>query len=285
MPSSKKYSRLIINGFQEDRKKLFLLKKSLRTTLLSLFNLDSKTNEPLLRVPLSQVKEVYSPQGSLRAFLKNPPKLPDIQKVWEDVTYSVNFLGKNGIPFRALGFYGSLQCGIYPRNIAKDFNDIDFLISGLKYQNLIISLAKNHRHPIRYRRIDSKNALGIKIEKTQLDSTVVVLKRKGHLIDLHLTQVRDKNDPFSFPDISTLRLKSGAVEIAGQVIDSSEGLTCPSVYKVKTAKGMIPILNRYYRFTKAAIKGDRIIARGKISKEGKYLLITDPEKHFLTTAS
>lgn len=279
--TNRTYRSTRINGFSEDLPTIKQLPPKQRDCLLDHLSNDPYTGEEIIEIPLSEITAVFDPKRSLQEFLNAPPSLAGIAQVHAQVIFAVNILLNARIPLSDLGFYGSLQCSLFHKELRNKFNDIDILVYGLEHQDKIVKIAQGHKI-MDYKRLDRTDAILQKIEKRQLDLSEVHMLYEGQKTYMHLTQVRKEEDINTFPDLSKVVFNKDSCTIKGVVLDSQEGFTTPTVFDVLLDNGKhLKIINRYYYFTKAAYKGDRIAAKGFLSQGGKYLTLSDTKQHFL----
>ena len=277
------YSQYILNGYLYELELIKSLPKEVQRTLKPLYTIDRLTNEPILSIPVDSITEIYNPQTALISWLEDPPIIPNVNEVQTKIKDGVNLLESNGIPRDDIGLYGALQCFIISKNKNKPINDIDFLIYSIDNTSKIVRLAAKFDNPIfspygkcpfirgrmNRKTIRRKKSLGTiwrSYGKDELFYDVKIVRKRG--------------DPTLFPNFKNIKIDPEAI-IRGKVVDSSEALTSPSVYVVKTEKGLITVATRFYDFIAAAYKGDEVVAKGRTTADGKYLLITDPENHYI----
>lgn len=278
--NGKRYKSLRVNGFAKDREIVKKLPPFISKTLLSLFAIDLNTKEEILKVPIDGIKYVFNPKQSFVDFINTPPSVKDIDKVTESLDYVLKQINSHGISSDKIGFYGSLQCKLFHKELF-NFNDIDLLIYGLDYQDSIVEICKENKL-VDYKRLDREDRYLKRIEQRQLDLTEAHFNFNGKNIYLHLTQVRDMEDRNTFPNLQLINFENSESVVRGKVIDSSEAFTSPTVVTVQLEDGkVINVISRYYHFTKSAFKGDLVIVKGLVSKDKSLLLLSDINNHYI----
>jgi predicted nucleotidyltransferase len=233
------------------------------------------TKEHLLVIPFQDVLKVYSPTEVLDEIINNNSKL-DHKRI-NAVNKILKLLIDYGIEAQNIGLYGSMQLGITHES---KIIDIDILLYGLdKYNTLLkISTAQTIKPKLtsKYRSINAISAWSLarenrnRIAKLMIDSNT-------------FADVRIVRSPSQIPslDFQSLEVNLENKIYFGIVTDSSESLSCPSVYKIDIGGVEYLVGTRLYVFIGAAKQGDKVKIRGNKLKNKKAILIADGQRDYI----
>jgi predicted nucleotidyltransferase len=238
---------------------------------------DMVFDEVLCEVPVEDVKSCYKPIEALKR-LRNAESLDDLElKVLE---MACLLKSSSKIPWNAIGVSGSIMAGLHTPS-----SDIDLVVYGSRnckeVHSAIQELLKDSNSPVKpYSLNELKHLFDFRSRDTKIsfEDFVTVESRKvlqGKFMgrDYFIRFVKDwKEVDEKYGDV---RYKNcGYAKIEAAVIDDSESIFTPCVYKIEDVKivdgpklqPIKEIASFRGRFCEQAKRGEKVIAQGKVER-------------------
>lgn len=248
-----------------------------RERIKRLVRVNPETGERLLVMPCFEILKTYSPHAALEHLMDGTSGLGAQKET--AVRKLIDIFGQFDIKQEDLGMYGSLVYGAAIESPTK-VSDIDILVYGLynrlKIDKMIAVYGNKDKTNSKYSAINEFFPWRIARERRNDISQM----RFDENIIVDIKTVRKTEDKVSF-DFQNYEVEQGELEIEGIVIDDVEGLTSPSVYKIKSTGKIYIVGTRLYVFVGAAKKGDRVKIKGKKLKGKDMILVADARAHYI----
>ncbi|KKU47401.1 MAG: hypothetical protein UX88_C0011G0010 [Candidatus Woesebacteria bacterium GW2011_GWC2_47_16] len=254
---------------------LVSLPKSIKKQLKRYTLVDQNSGERLLIIPVQDVVKVYSPRESLREIVNESSKIDSKRR--KAILKLITLLQRYNIKIGDLGLYGSLQIGVANKS---DKVDIDLLIFGIEnYSKLqILTEQQNYKLNVDSKYKSIREFLPWKKARQCRDScSKIFIDEKSHA-DIKI--VRKQNDPISF-DFQNLELERESFAAKGVVLDSNQGLSTPSVFKVQIAEQIYTVGTRIYVYIGAAKEGNTVVIKGRKIKGKNAILVANAKDNFI----
>ncbi|GEM_PF-5249189 len=262
-------------GEEKDIKNLFG-DSSFARYLLSLYcPSENDPRQRKLQLPKHEIQRVFNPQESLQVLLYE--KIPEIPpETYRKLQTVVGYLMMNGIPLKDMGVYGGLQSYVVHKHSPHDIKDVDIIVYGLEYAELIHQLARTSQAwkspglDTRTREID-KEMRAIRHRNTR----IYIPREQGLFCDVKINRKPGDTQTYTrevkpLPQITT---------ITGVVVDASESMSSPMSIKVNVGDEIISVSSTEYEFIGTAANGDYVIVAAAPTTQPGHYLLTDASVH------
>lgn len=249
----------------------------LKENFPELITYDSIFDETLCEVPIENIIKHYNPIEKLEK-LRISKKVTNLEKKAVDLLTILK--EKANIPWKSIGISGSILVGL--SNLKSDVDPVIYgTENGFKaYRALKKILEKDNTEIKAYTREGLKTLFNFRSKDTHMSFSdfLKVESRKAFqgtflTTDFFIRFVKDWNQINE--KYGNIQYKNcGETRIVATVVDDSEALFTPCTYKVKKSQNIEGNTNKLIkeivsfrgRFCQQALKGEKIIAQGKIEE-------------------
>jgi predicted nucleotidyltransferase len=236
---------------------------------------DPVFDETLCEVPIDMVVERYNPVEKLRV-LRASKELDDLERKVVHLTEELH--QASGIPWSSIGISGSVLTGLYTLQ-----SDVDPVVYGeengrMAYVALENLLKDNSAGFKQYTQGELQTLFDFRSKDTimRFEDFARVERRKGFQgkfdgVDYFLRFVKDWNE--NREKYGNVHYRNhGYVEITGTIIDDSEALFTPCMYKLEEVKvidglklePITEVVSFRGRFCLQARTGETVVVQGKV---------------------
>jgi len=237
---------------------------------------DDVFNEYLPEIDHSSIIHSYLPERKLNRLRKKF----QLEKIERQAVLFTDVLKREAkIPWRSIGITGSILVGLYT-----DKSDIDVIVYGtkncLRVRNAVQSLLSSKQYAYRYEMEDLKRLYEFRVKDTIMPFEDFVrheirksFQGKFDGKEFFIRYVKDW-DEVKEKYGGVIYKPEGYAKIRAKIIDDSESIFTPCVYKVADAEfiegqelsGLKEIASFRGRFCEQAKKDEIVIAQGKVER-------------------
>ncbi len=263
------YAKIVYDGYIDRNHPLHStpLATDIKQALSEFTVPDPITSEPAVHLPFSSIDAHYDTVGTLQTLLSSTPHDQENEKRLDMLRQSVDYLVSCGIPFDAIGIYGSTPLGLINTDTNTGIKDVDLTVRGLDHAPRIAELAHYSQTQLDPRTRYQEAKGSVKKLTRHSSSRINLCPDANFYIDVRM--LRDTDDTNSYPALLTKEDFDTAPhkEVRGTVFIPnglpSENDCLPSVYYVRTDGGQVyRIVGPNYTDMGTASPGNRVHACG-----------------------